>query len=71
MNWTKYLVNQLEIDCRESQDQGHERHFSWILILIDFFAWELPKGATFPNINPFEPLAMKFSTLWYLNDMNK
>jgi hypothetical protein len=71
MNWVKYLVNQLEIDCREAQDQGHEFHFSWLLILIAFIAWELPEGATFLDIDPFEPLALKFSTLWYSNDMNK
>jgi hypothetical protein len=71
MNWAKYLVNQLEIDCREAQDQGHEFHFSWLLILIAFVAWELPEGATFPDLDPFEPLAAKFSTLWYSNDMNK
>jgi hypothetical protein len=29
------------------------------------------EGATFPDIEPFEPLAMKFSTLWYSSDMNK
>jgi hypothetical protein len=71
MNWVKYLVNQLDIDYREAQDQGHEFHFSWLLILIAFIAWELPEGATFPDIDPFEPLVAKFSTLWYLNDMNK
>ena len=31
----------------------------------------MPEGATFPDIEPFEPLATKFSTLWYSNDMNK
>jgi hypothetical protein len=67
----KYLVNQLELDCREAKDQGYEFHFSWILILITFIAWEMPKGATFPNIEPFEPLVAKFSTLWYSSDMNK
>jgi hypothetical protein len=36
MNWVKYLVNQLELDCREAHDQGYELHFSWILILIVF-----------------------------------
>jgi hypothetical protein len=41
------------------------------LILIAFVAWELPEGTTFLNIDPFETLAAKFSTLWYLNDMNK
>jgi hypothetical protein len=71
MNWEKYLVNQLEIDCREAQDQVHEFHFSWLLILIAFFTWEPPEGATFLDIDPFEPLATKFNTLWYLNDMNK
>jgi hypothetical protein len=71
MNWAKYLVNQLEIDCREAQDQGHEFHFSWLLILITFVSWELPKGTTFLDLDPFEPLAAKFSTLWYSNDMRK
>jgi hypothetical protein len=71
MNWVKYLVNQLKIDCREAQDRGHEFHFSWLLILIAFVAWELLEGATFPELDPFEPLAAKFSTLWYSNDMSK
>jgi hypothetical protein len=71
MNWMKYLVKQLELECREAQDQGYEFHFSWILILITFIAWEIPEGATFPDIEPFEPLAAKFSTLWYSSDMNK
>jgi hypothetical protein len=29
------------------------------------------EGTTFLNIEPFEPLAMNFSTLWYSSDMNK
>jgi hypothetical protein len=29
------------------------------------------EGVTFPNIEPFEPLAMKFTTLWYSSDMGK
>jgi hypothetical protein len=64
MNWEKYLVNQLELDYREAQDQGYEFHFSWLLILITFITWEMPEGATFPDIEPFEPLVVKFSTLW-------
>jgi hypothetical protein len=71
MNWVKYLVNYLELDCREAQDQGYEFHFSWILILITFIAWEMLEGVTFPNIEPFEALVAKFSTLWYSSDMNK
>jgi hypothetical protein len=53
------------------RDQGYEFHFSWLLILIAFIAWEMPEGATFPDIEPFELLATKFSTLWYSGDMNK
>jgi hypothetical protein len=41
MNWAKYLVNKLELDCREAQDQGYEFHFSWLLVLIVIFAWEI------------------------------
>jgi hypothetical protein len=71
MNWAQYLVNQLDIDCREAQDQGYDFHFSWLLILIAFIAWELPEGVTFPDIELFKPLAVKFCTLWYSNDMSK
>jgi hypothetical protein len=71
MNWSQYLVNQLEPDCIEVQDQGYEFHFIWFLILIAFITWELPEGATFPEIEPFEPLATKFYMLWYSSDMNK
>jgi hypothetical protein len=71
MNWAKYLVNQLELDCREAQDQGYEFHFSWLLILIAFMHGRCLEGATFLDVEPFEPLAMKFSTLWYSSDMNK
>jgi hypothetical protein len=28
MNWSRYLADQLELDCREAQDQGYEFHFS-------------------------------------------
>ena len=70
MNWVQYLMNQLQLDCRGVQDQGYEFHFSWLLILITFIAWDMPEGATFLDIDPFESLAMKFSTFWYSSDMN-
>jgi hypothetical protein len=63
MNWMKYLVNQLELDCHKAQDQGYEFHFRWLLILIAFISWEMSEGATFPDIESFEPLVVKFTTL--------
>jgi hypothetical protein len=71
MNCVKYLVNQLELDCREAQDQGYEFHFSWLLVLIAFSTWEMLEGVTFPDIELFEPLAVKFATLWYSTNMKK
>jgi hypothetical protein len=71
IKWVSYLINQLEQDCREDQDHGYEFHFSWILILITFIAWEMLEGVTFPEIKPSEPLAAKFTTLWYSRDMEK
>jgi hypothetical protein len=71
MNWAQYLVNQLELNYKEAHDQGYEFYFSWLLILVTFIAWEMLEGATFPDIESFEPKAAKFSTLWYSNDMNK
>jgi hypothetical protein len=53
MNWVSYLINHLDQHCREAHDQGYEFHFSWLLILIAFIAWEIPKVATFPKIEPF------------------
>jgi hypothetical protein len=53
MNWVKYLVNQLELDCREAQDQGYEFHFSWLLILITFTTWEM----------------LEVLILWYLREV--
>jgi hypothetical protein len=71
MNWANYLVNQLELDCKQVQYQGYDFHFIWFLILIAFIAWELLEGATFLEIEPFKPLATNLCTLWYSSDMNK
>jgi hypothetical protein len=71
MNWVKYFVNQLELDCCEAQDRGYEFHLVWLLILIAFTTWEMPEGATFSNIESFEPLTAKFTMLWYSSDMGK
>jgi hypothetical protein len=71
MNWVNYLVNELEKDFREAQDLGYEFHYNWLIILITFVAWKMPEGATFPEIEPLESLATRFSTLWYTNDMTK
>jgi hypothetical protein len=71
MSWASYLINQLEQDFREDQDQGYEFHFSWLLILIAFIAWEMSEGGTFPDIETFEPLTTKFTMLWYSSDMGK
>jgi hypothetical protein len=50
---------------------GYEFHYNWLIILIAFVAWQMPEEATFPEIEPSEPLATCFSTLWYNNDMTK
>jgi hypothetical protein len=31
----------------------------------------MPEGATFPDIEPLDIIASKFTTLWYLSDMKK
>jgi hypothetical protein len=71
MNWAGSLINQLEKYYCEAQDQGYEFHFSWLLILIAFIAWDILEGETFPEIEPSEPLVAKFTTFWYLSDMVK
>jgi hypothetical protein len=71
MNWVSYLVNELEKECRKAQDQGHEFHFNWLLVLIAFVTWQMLKGETFPEVEPSDPLAARLSTLWYTNDISK
>jgi hypothetical protein len=71
MNWANYLVNQLELDFYKVQDQGYEFHFSWLLILITFIAWEMSEGETFPDIELFDLVAVKFTMLWYSRNMGK
>jgi hypothetical protein len=69
MNWANYLLNQLELDCLKAHDQGYNFHFSWLLILIVFISLEMLEGVTFPDIELFDPLATKFTMLWYSSDM--
>jgi hypothetical protein len=71
MNWVRYLVNELEKDCCEVQDQGYKFHFSWLLVLVAFVSWETLEEMTFPEVDPSDPLAARFSTLWYTSDMAK
>jgi hypothetical protein len=71
MNWVRYLINDLKKDSHQVQDQGYEFHFSLLLVLITFLSWKILEGETFLEIEPSEPLATRFSTLWYKNDMSK
>jgi hypothetical protein len=71
MNWASYLVNELEKDFHEAQDLGYEFHYSWMIILIAFVAWKMLELATFPEIEPLEPLVAQFSTMWYTNNIEK
>jgi hypothetical protein len=71
MNWASYLINELEKDFRQAQYFGYEFHFSWLIVLIAFVTWKIPKGSTFLEIEPSESLVVRFSTLWYTNNMSK
>jgi hypothetical protein len=71
MNWTNYLINELEKDFREARDLGYKFHYSFMIILIAFVARKMLEGATFSDIEPSEPSTARFSTLWYTNDMTK
>jgi hypothetical protein len=71
MNLKNYLVNQLDQDFFEAQDQGYEFHFSWLLILITFISWEMLEGATFLELEPSEPLVVKFTSLSNSSNMGK
>jgi hypothetical protein len=71
MNWASYLVNELEKHYHKAPDLGYEFHYSWLIILIAFVTWKMPDRSTFPEIEPSESLAARFSTLWDTNDMTK
>jgi hypothetical protein len=42
-----------------------------LLITVSFVAWDIPEGATFHDIELSEPLAVRFTTMWYSSDMVK
>ena len=42
LNWSQYILNELLADAKEAQDKGSTFHYSWLLILISFVAWEEP-----------------------------
>jgi hypothetical protein len=71
MKWASYLVNEMEKDYREAQDQGYEFHFSWLLVLIAFVTYTIPKGAKFHEVEPTKTMAAWLSTFWYTNFMAK
>jgi hypothetical protein len=71
MSWASYVVNELEKDCHEAQNLGYEFHYSLLIILIAFIGWKMLEGDKFREIELSEPLAARFSTLWYTNDMMK
>jgi hypothetical protein len=71
MNWVSYLINEMEKDCRKVQDQQYEFHFSWLLVMITFVTWKISEGASFLEVEHSESLAIRFSTLWYTNNMAK
>jgi hypothetical protein len=56
MSWVNYVVNELEKDFCETYYLGYEFHYSWLIILIAFVAWNMPEGATFLEIEPTDPL---------------
>jgi hypothetical protein len=71
MNWESYLINQLEQYCCKAQDQGYKFSFGWLFIFVTFVAWKILEGETFLEVEPSEPLATRFNTLWYLINMVK
>jgi hypothetical protein len=46
-SWKPYPMNQFLIDCRDTQDNGTEFHYSWLVILIVLVGWKEPKFSLF------------------------
>ena len=44
MNCSHYLLNELLENVEDSEEKGNTFHYSWLLILILFLAWEEPKN---------------------------
>jgi hypothetical protein len=45
MSWAPFLLNHFLIDSVEAWDRGMEFHYSWLLIMIAFIAWNKPEYA--------------------------
>ena len=42
LNWLQYFLNELLEDVEEKHKKVSAFHYSWLLILISFLAWEEP-----------------------------
>ena len=64
MNYETYLLNELLFDATNVQDKVNPLNYSWLLILISFFAWEeLPE---YQGVDVLVPCrGAKYQNLWF------
>ena len=67
LNWSQSLLNELLKDVDEVQEKGSAFHYSWLLILISFVAWEEPA-----NYQGVYVLVLyrggKYQNIWFKKD---
>lgn len=69
-NWSLYLLNQFNEDCKATQDQNQPFHYAWLLILIRFVGWKEPKQGLFLRTN-LNFKGARFANLWAMSDVEK
>ena len=69
-NWSFYLLNQFNEDCRVAQDQNQPFHYARLLILIGFVGWKEPKQGLFLNTY-LNFRGAHFANLWVTLDAEK
>ena len=62
VSWAPYLLNLLQVDCKDVQDLSTEFHYSWLLTLIAFMGWREPEYVIF-HTRP-QPAGSAGKILW-------
>ena len=69
-NWSLYLLNQFNEDCKVAQDHNQPFHYAWLLILIGFIGWKEPKQGLFLSTS-VNFKGARFMNLWETTDAEK
>jgi hypothetical protein len=66
-SWAPYLLNQFLIDCRDTQDNETDFHYSRLIVLIALAGWKETKFSIILD-RMGKCYAARYESLWKEND---